>query len=144
MSVAFDKEVNERTFTALTDSLRKLQIPGVQELMCTFWNLIESKKIWVAQMDDLPVLTFIVIDQEQRAFVVMPPNWYSMAMIDPTMQMGAAVFMASQARDFIEGKTPDKTQANKYEYIFLNYLLEHKKDWKPNKYQQTVLETFKE
>ena len=114
----------------------------IQRLMSFTWDVIGNKHVNLGVGPRVPTLSVAILVNRQTA-VFVPHNWIEMVNEDPIMQLGAIVFVGSQAVDAYNGRAlidPDKImpRARAYESEFLLYL----RNFKPNEYQRGVLGDF--
>lgn len=114
----------EERFTAGVDFLRtKFPNDHVRALMTLAWDAIGSKRVPTALGP--PVKTIVVaVLQTGQAAIFLPHDWLGMVAQDAAMQLGALVFIGSQAVDILAGRhfvDPDKiiprARANEAEYL---------------------------
>ncbi len=88
----------------------------------------------------------IEIKLETKLGVIMiPSNWVSQVRKDSIMQFGAVIFAGSYARDHYNNNYyPDRSlaRARGCESEFLYVVRKSDKDWKPNKYQETIMRYY--
>jgi hypothetical protein len=142
----------EGMFTALVAEMKKpesIPLPNINKLMDLYWNLVGNKICPTAITDSVPSLSFWgeMKDLDSVAFILAPPNWLHQLCENPSMQLGALIFTASQARDYWNNLMPSeekfmRQRAWAYESEFLHYWQEQNKDWKPNEYQANVMKEY--
>lgn len=153
----------EAEFSDLVDVMRQekwLPLPQVNGLMSLFWRLV-GNRIAPAAMTGVPTVSFWC-EMQQRNFIprsiaviMVPEKWHDMIVADAHTQMGALVFVASQAKDYWNhkflpgpGQTPEQCKkecldrAWSHEAELLHYFQRTVPDFKPNDYQKHVMEKY--
>lgn len=144
-------ELTTRVFDTGVDFLRQERTFPNQEinkLMALFWNLVENKITPAALAPAVPSLSFWCEKRgiEETAFVLVPADFAKLCKRNPTMQLGALVFVASQARDYYSNrfyKSKEMEQrALVYEAEFLLTTQKNLPGFIPNEYQRNVLNFY--
>ena len=155
-----DAEVNTKLmgdeFSDLVDVMRQnkhVPIPSINKLMTLFWKLVGNKICPVASTN-VPTISFWCEIQRKNnipksiAVILLPPNWHDLLIADPFLQMGAIVFVASQAKDYWNGKFGPLTKkeilirAASNEAELLHFFKRTAPKFIANEYQQQILEKF--
>ena len=119
--------------------------------MNLFYQLVGSKVTPVAMTDGVSTLGFYCEKRNGNSLgvVFMPTLWSDMLRETPFVQMGAMVFVASQAKDYWNNKfgVDDKQiildRACAFEAEFLHYLLcQTDRKFEPTDYQKQILSKF--
>lgn len=127
----------------------------IQSLMKLVWDVVGHRIAPVALGPQVPSLS-LAARLDGDAIIFMPHNWLEMIAKDPVEQMGALVFVGSQAVDFYNGRllTSKETaqedhtntikRARAYEAEYLKTVKGGFPDWKFTPYQQKVLGEYPE
>jgi hypothetical protein len=145
------KEI-EQLFTSGVDYLRSnLPNPSIQRMCSVMWDAVEHKVTPVCFGPPVVTLSFIVTGHEsaRSAMIVTPGNWNEMLRKDPLTQLGALVFVGSQAVDYVNERfTSDPenvvTRACAYEAEYLLTVKHLSPDWELSTYHTKVLANFPE
>ena len=80
---------------------------SIRKLMGLVWNIVGHRITPVALGPEVPSLSLAVMGSKlaAQAIILTPHNWIDMVKADPLLQMGALVYVGSQAVDFYNGKT---------------------------------------
>lgn len=143
----------ETEFSELVDVMRNpehLPLPSINALMTLFWRLVGNKISPVAMTDAVPTLSFWAEIRGGRtlAFILCPIKWYEMLREDPHYQMGALVFAASQSKDYWNHqmlphtRKAVKDRAWSSEAELLLYFARTSPKFKPNEYQQKIMQEY--
>jgi hypothetical protein len=125
---------------------------SINKLMTLFWRLVGNKVTPTALTNEplnaLHVWIEVQKGGEKCCIVLVPVNWPEICKKDPFMQLGGMVYTASKCVDFWHGKLQKKEdgialekRARAYEAEYL-LLLSSLTKFKPNEYQQKLLEQF--
>ncbi len=106
---------------------------AIRQLMALFWDLVGNKITPVALGPNVATLSLAVFaeaDNIPRAIILPPHHWLDLVKQDPCLQMGALVFVASQARDFYNQRCIGQYEATikrarGYEAEFLHTIARH-------------------
>jgi len=140
-------------FTEAVDYLRRsFRNERIQKLAALAWPIIEHRIVQVALGPNVPSLSMGVLGNEanQRAYIFAPHAWLEEAKADPILQMGAVVFVISQAVDYHNQRlvrdqegTVKRARAHEAEYLLTVDRLypEHAPF---NQYQQELLKALPE
>lgn len=140
--VVFDRSVD------LLCLPRVLAHPEINRLATLFWRLIGNKNIpLIWDQQGLPSFQIIgtVLDQEQRACLLMPYQWLNLVREDPVLQLGGIVNMASQSRDFylhrFDAHTSERAQAIEAECYHTLEIVHTREQihWYWNEYQRRIM-----
>jgi hypothetical protein len=143
----------ESLFQAGTDFLRKLfPNPVINRLMRATWDTVGNKIVPVCFGFKVPTLAFILESDSAQPFIATPKKWASMVHRDPITQMGALVFVGSQAVDYAHERIPTHQgekekmalRARAYESEYLSTVRGLTPSWEPNRYQEELLREFPE
>ena len=100
---------------------------------------------------DVKVLSFVLVGPKSapQGLIIPPLNWAKMMGQDPIMQLGALVFVGSQAIDYandhyINDISNVRPRAVAYEAEYLNTVRSLSSSWEPCGYQSKVLQEFPE
>lgn len=141
-------------FDAAVDALRSPLFPNVpvNEAVTLMWRLIGNRMIPSAA-GPVPTLSFTALGNDPKhlnAAVLIPANWPDLIAQNYKYQLGGIVFVASQCRDWYNGKLivkpedlrhPDVVRrAECYEASYLRTVLEQDPNYQLNGYQKHVLE----
>lgn len=119
--------------------------PRINALMRLVWDIIGHRVVPVAMGPNVPSLTVGVVNTQ--AVIFTPHNWLDMVAADPFYQLGALVFVGSQAMDFFTGRVKVQSDVHALQQRALaheaEYLLTATRLGAPlNTYQRQVLEEF--
>jgi len=146
----------EELFTQIVDSLRNplfTPLPPINDLMRLFWDLV-GRKITpnIITTDPLSGINFWaeIKGNHRFASVICPQNWGEMVRVDPIMQFGGLVSVASKAADYYSGKFERgvyreqhvQQRAYGYEAEYLRFIRSLNIGWEPNEYQSKVLHAY--
>ena len=151
-------KIIETEFTKLVDVMRDydhLPHHEVNKLMTLFWRLVGNRITPVALTESVPTIGFFC-EIHKRHFVprsvglvFVPSNWHQLLMANPLKQMGAMVFVASQAKDYWNHRflPPNDreevtSRAHSNEAELLHYFSRTVPDFKPDAYQKHVMEKY--
>lgn len=119
----------------------------INRLMSVVWHLIGNRVTPVAIGPDVPSVSFTVVQQQEvlKAIIFMPRQWTSMVELSPSNELGALVYVGSQAVDFYTGRIQNgetsermTARARAYEAEFLRLV----PAGELSTYQRTVLAEF--
>jgi hypothetical protein len=140
--------VFEQAFTAGVDTLRRFQNAAISDLMSYVWDIYHYNHVMMALGPNIPSLSIAVTGTKGnlRALTFVPHNWAEMIKEDPVMQLGAVLFVGSQATDFYNNRFATKEEsllsrvrATSYEAEYLRLIQDSSK---LNDYQQSVLAKY--
>jgi hypothetical protein len=142
----------ERFFTQGIEFLRsEFPNPVIRRLASVFWETVGQKITPVAWGLGVKALSFVVVGPRSgpQGLIIPPLNWVEMVGKDPIMQMGALVFVGSQAIDyandhFLNDQANVRSRAVAYEAEYLNTVRSLSASWEPCAYQSSVLREFPE
>jgi hypothetical protein len=145
------KEI-EGLFTGSVDFLRgTFPNQPIRRLTSVMWEVVGHKIVPVGYGMGVPSLTFAVDGSVEapRAVILSPKNWHEMVRQDPVTQLGAVVFVGSQAVDYANERfTVDpecvKTRALAYEAEYLLTVRSLSPEWEFGEYQRKIMEEFPE
>ena len=137
------------SFTSGVDFLRSsFPNESIRSLMALVWDLCGSRIVPLAMGPQVPGLSFGKMGVNGVIFA--PDNWVSQIQADALYQMGAIVFVGSQAVDFYNGLMSTKEEARKvlfrarlYESEYLR-TLQGIEGHSFNPYQQAILHEYPE
>lgn len=163
------------TFTNMVATMKdpgKVPLKPINDLMSLVWGLVGKKAIPTG-MTGHPMIKTLAFYAEasggnMAVAILVPEEWPQMVREDPCMQMGALVFVGSQAKDHwnlkvVEqivknpkqvmidtpevtmgspGENPVVIRARSYEAEFLHWVRRNEPKFAFNEYQQKVLEKF--
>lgn len=141
-----------RIFSAGLDFLAKLfPNPAINRLMKSVWDVVGQKIVPVCFGLRVQSLSFILESPAQQPFIATPPTWSKMAHRDPITQIGAQVFVGSQAVDYANDRLQDPCnreavvlRAKAYEAEYLMTVRSLTPAWEPNSYQESLFRDFPE
>jgi uncharacterized protein (DUF3820 family) len=117
---------------------------NVRKLMRLVWQICGSKIVPVAMGPNVPTLSFGKYGP--RAIIFTPSNWIDLIQKDPVCQMGAVVFVGSQAADqyndrlsTLEQGQESSRRARAYEAEYLHTIRKLARGHEFNAYQKAVL-----
>lgn len=124
---------------------------SVTRLATVAWDIIGFGITPVCLGLPVPTMTFIVAGtvEAPQAMIAAPKVWVNMLRKDPLTQLGALVFVCSQAVDYYHDRlTIDhdniRLRAHAYEADYLNTVRQLAPSWELNDYQLGVLREFPE
>lgn len=138
-------------FTEGVAMLRGFPNPDLRTLMAMVWDIVGNRVVPIALGPEVPSLTFGAMGSKEKpdGIIFIPHNWEAMIEEDPVCQLGALVFVGSQAVDFYNGRIAidpkalmDRARANEAEYLVT--IRESAPDHKMNDWQKKMLEEFPE
>lgn len=139
----------EALFTGGVDFLRSIfPNPVIRRLASVLWETVGQKITPVAWGPPVRSLSFMVTGPKSapQAMIIAPQTWADMVSQDPIMQLGALVFVGSQAVDYAHehflADANVKSRAIAYEAEFLNTVRSLTPAWEPCDYQSSVLQEF--
>lgn len=150
--VRHEAQETGRVFTAGVDFLAKLfPNPAINRLMKAAWDIVGQKIVPVCFGLRVQGLSFIMESPAQQPFIATPPTWAKMAHRDPITQIGAQVFVGSQAVDYANDRLQDPSDREKvvlraraYEAEYLMTVRGLTPTWEPNSYQEGLFRDFPE
>ncbi len=128
--------------------------PRINALGLLGWKLCGSNTASLSMTTMVRTPTFLVASKPPRmvGVIMVPPNFVELATADPVMQLGAAVFVNSQVRDywnslvFEREKIVARAKAHEAEYLRLvrdqSEQISNGRGWTPNEYQREVMEEY--
>jgi hypothetical protein len=125
--------------------------PRIRALMRLVWDLVGQQIVPFAYSEDVPVESLHVAAMQRteggpiEARVFMPANWVDLVHKDVVYQLGALVYVGSQAVDAYNAKPlgPDVvTRARAHEAEFLLTQRRALAGWRPNAYQRHLLRDY--
>jgi hypothetical protein len=139
-------------FSAGVDFLAKLfPNPVINRLMRSVWDTVGQKVVPVCFGMRVTGLSFIRESFASQPFIATPVNWVRMVRLDPITQVGALVFVGSQAVDYAHDRiqepsdrVPAVSRARAYESEYLMTVQRLTPAWEPNRYQEALLKEFPE
>lgn len=151
-SVRHEAQEAGRVFSAGVDFLSKLfPNPAVNRLMKATWDVVGQKIVPVCFGLKVRTLSFILESPATQPFIATPPTWTKMAHQDPITQLGAQVFVGSQAVDYANDRLQDPCdrervllRARAYEAEYLMTVRGLTPAWEPNSYQEGLFKDFPE
>ena len=138
-------------FTEGVAMLKNFPNPAVRTLMSMVWDIVGNRVVPIALGPKVPSLTFAAMGNAARpdGIIFIPHEWESMIQEDAVCQLGALVFVGSQAVDFYNGRVghePEammkRARANEAEYLVT--IKEFSPDHKMNDWQKKMLAEFPE
>jgi len=97
----------EHVFTEGVDTLRRHhQSETIRKRCNLLWDLVGSRKIFVALGPNVPTLTILGISNERGEalpVILLPRNWIQMIRANEVEQAGAIVNIGSQAIEIVRG-----------------------------------------
>lgn len=143
------KEV-EGLFTGAVDFLRStFPNQALRRLAGILWDAVEYKVTPLIYGMSVRTLGFARDTETPRAFIAPPADWNNKVRKDPITQLGAVVFVGSQAVDYVnERYTIDpqnvlvRARANEAE--FMNTVKGLSPDWDLSSYYEELLKEFPE
>lgn len=113
----------QEAFTQGVALLKVFPNSNIKELGTLVWDLVGSHIVPVALGPDVQSLTFSVVakDEVQEALIFVPHNWMAVIEEDLVCQIGALVYIGSQARDYYNKRIDKDTmpRARAFEAEFL-------------------------
>jgi|SRR6478609_3528744 len=140
----------ERVFILGVDFLMsQFPNPAINRLMSVVWDVVGQKVAPVCYGIQVPVLSFILggVKMAPQAMIATPANWVEMVNQDPLTQLGALVYVGSQAVDyanerFLEERPNVLLRAKAYEAEYLETVKSLSPSWKPACTQASTLSEF--
>jgi hypothetical protein len=140
----------ERVFTLGVDFLRvEFPNPAINRLMGIVSDVVKQRVAPVCSGLKVPTLSFILagVKTAPQAMIATPANWVDMVRKDPLTQLGALVYVGSQAVDYANdrflGERPNVApRAKAYEAEYLNTVKGLTPTWEPVTYQADTLSEF--
>jgi hypothetical protein len=146
----------ETAFTAGVAFLRDLY-PNerIRKLATLVWDIVGGHRVPVVLGPKVPTMSLCMIGTKDpktqemtgmRAVIMLPHHWMDLVEANPLLQMGAIVFVGSQAIDFVHGRTQHGVldRARGYEAEYLKTLREKVPAWQPTDYQTGILKDYAE
>lgn len=142
----------EAIFTQGIEFLRsEFPNPVIRRLASVVWETVGQKITPVAWGVDVKALSFVVMGPRSapQGLIIPPLDWSKKVGQDPIMQLGALVFVGSQAVDyandrFLSDQKNVRPRAVAYEAEYLNTVRSLSASWEPCDYQSAVLGEFPE
>lgn len=143
----------EVKFTTMVEGMMNpshLPLPAINSLMRLFWRLV-GNKIVPSAMGQVPTVSFLAEIRQYKSvgMVICPEDWLDKVQQDPYYQMGALVYVASQAKDYWNHKfVPNSkkeifARAYSYEAEWLHFLAAtDPAGFQPNAYQQKLMAEY--
>jgi len=135
----------QNLFTGGVAALIALDNRILSDLMSYTWDVFHHRHVVLAMGPNVPSLSFALAGGKDgtKALVFAPHNWVDMVKEDPLMQLGAIIFVSSQAVDYYNGILTGridaaiaKDRAKSYEAEYLRMMmLNHRL----NEYQRSIL-----
>jgi hypothetical protein len=143
---AYEAKSLEVMFTTIVAALTKHGNRKIAILGQHLWEVINQRLVHVARDARPPTLSFLVATTGGvvQGIILVPVGWLAMIQVDPAMEVGAIVYVGSQAVDFFNGRlkfdSSDRIRARAaaYEAEFLKTLPRSTL----NAYQQEILGKF--
>lgn len=140
----------ERVFTDMVGAMMDeslLPLPPINALMSLFWDIVGNKVVLTGMSPMVKSLSFMAERNRGKTLgvVLCPHGWAGLVAENPTYQMGAMTFVASQARDMYNGRLADPDiikRARAHEAELLLWVGRSTSGFEPCKYQQGVLKEF--
>lgn len=143
----------ERAAAYFTDGvgLLKTYYPNesIRDLMAMTWDIVGHRIVSTAIGPAVPSLTLAVAGNPvaPHAMIFIPHNWVAMIDENPTYQLGALVFVGSQAVDFYNSRILRESEAAKkraraYEAEYLITLRDAGPSRPLNEWQEGLLRDF--
>jgi hypothetical protein len=147
-------------FTVGVALLREWRNPAVRDLAAMIWDIVGHRIVGTAIGPEVPSLTLAAFGAKSayqlaaagsklapQAIIFTPHRWLNMIAENAPYQLGALVFVGSQAVDYYNGRVlidPEalKTRARAYEAEYLISLTADAPEYKLNAYQREILEDF--
>jgi len=94
--------------------------PEINQLMLLFARLVSNEVTPTGVTDAVPTLGFFCekLRLDEKALVLIPIDFVEQFRENPIRQLGALVYIASQARDFYNGRYYDRRQMKHRAYAF--------------------------
>lgn len=144
----------EKLGNRFTEGVAMLKLwpnPNVRTLMSMVWDIVGHRVVPIALGPEVESLTFGAMGNPAMpdAIIFVPPKWEKLIQEDPVCQLGALVFVGSQAVDYYNGRVgyePEamKRRARANEAEFLMTIKTDTPAHKMNDWQASVLEEFPE
>lgn len=143
----------EEKFTTMVEGMMNpshLSLPSINILMRLFWRLVGNKVVPSA-MGGVPTVSFLAEVRQGKSvgMVICPIDWLERIQQDPYYQMGALIYVASQAKDywnhkFVPGSKKEiLARAYSCEAEFLHFLkTTDPVGFVPNPYQQKIMDEY--
>ena len=123
--------------------------PAIRELMTMVWSIVGHRIVPVALGPEVPSLTLAAAGNRltPQAIIFMPHHWVDMIHENPLYQLGALVFVGSQAVDYYNRRFMNEPEAvearaKAYEAELLVTLQKAGADLKLNEWQQRELRNY--
>lgn len=138
-------------FTEGVAMLKGFPNPELRKLMSMVWDIVGNRLVPIAMGPKVPSLSFAAMGNRKKpdGIIFLPHNWQEMIEEDPVCQLGALVFVGSQAVDYYNdrvGREPEammrRARANEAEYLVT--VREVSPGHKFNEWQLKMLEEFPE
>lgn len=145
------KEI-EGLFTGSVNFLRSgFPNPTIKRLALVMWDVIAHNVTPLCWGKDVRNLSFVVAGSRTapQSMILTPTDWHKMVRRDPLTQLGALVFVGSQAIDYVNERfTEDPenvtTRAFAYEAEYINTVKGLSPSWDLTQYHTKLLEDFPE
>ncbi len=136
-------------FTEGVAMLKLWPSPHVRALMSMVWDIVGNRVVPIVLGPEVDSLSFAAMGDPSMpdAIIFIPHEWEKMIQEDPVCQLGALVFVGSQAVDYYNGRVTHefeavKKRARANEAEYLATIRESTPDHKMNEWQQRVLDEF--
>lgn len=142
----------QRTFTTGVHFLRAIfPSPTVNDLMAYVWDVVGKKHVPCGVGPEVPTITIASIVSKtngMRNMILIPHDWLEKVEQNCVYQLGAMVFVGSQATDLFNERLGDVAsgdlvrRARAYESEFLHTVQKTVPEFVPNDYQKSVMSDF--
>lgn len=150
-------EKNGKSFTIIVDMLRK-DFPDqrIRDLASDLWNLVNNMIVPTVMIPNFKYtqsISFMALGSKdgttaKNGSIIVPVEYYKLIRSNPIMAAGGVLFVASQARDYWNGKLSDPDAVVKrskaYEATYLHLVLKMPlaSNYTPTSYQQDIIKAY--
>ena len=159
LASARDKNIQEQKGKAAGEAVTnfvyilKTSFPNkdINEMMSLVWDLFGHNIVPVAVTPTVKSASFLLIGDNKacRGIVLLPWNWSEIILENPIEQIGALVFVGSQACDYYNGKLYSQinskdtlARARAYEAEYLLTVKNDLPEYRFSEYQQEIIDKF--
>lgn len=131
------------TLDRLVDELKENGPPRIKSMIRLFWRLVGNNQARAA-VGNVSTITFTVVRGRDQniATVLVPLDWPARVKSDPLHSRLGLVFVASQLRDWFNGRILEpsvRTRAQAWEAEYLLWVQQNDAAFMPSTYQQEIL-----
>src|SRR5271154_7022345 len=100
-------------FTEGVGILKNFPNPAIRDLMSMVWDIVCNRLVPIALGPKVPSLTFGAMGKRDKpdGIIFVPHEWEKMIEEDAVCQLGALVFVGSQAVDYYNGRVGHEPEA---------------------------------